>query len=132
MFIHEFTPDQQNAFLILAHIVMEADGMRSEQEALVMQHFKRELGLPPQYVPSGLIEVDAIAAFDTQRRRRIALLELSAIAVADELDETELVVLRRFADQFGLTALELDAMVAWSARQLLLVAEADLLLKRGG
>ncbi|MBJ7417625.1 MAG: hypothetical protein JHC88_19590 [Niveispirillum sp.] len=113
---------------MLAQSVMEADGTRSEQEAAVMRHFQQELSLPPDHVPTAIAEAEALATFDTPRNRRVALLELSAIAVADKLDDTELALLGRYAQALSLTTLELDAMLDWSARQLLLVAEAGLLL----
>ena len=128
MFVDYLNERQQAALLHYAHEVMLADGILEAEERAYMEALR---GQVRPSVQSEHIAVESLGELFDRRASRIALfLEPSGIGYANErFDPHQSGVLQRVAHALSLSNDDVEAVISWVKRQLLLVKEAHVLMK---
>lgn len=133
MFLSAFNEMQKRAFLLLADLVVSADSRLVPQEAAMSAHMRVEMGLPIGEPVPAMDEATAFSAFDSRRTRVAAMLELTALGIADaELAPEEAAVLARIGDAFGFSEMEILGQRDWVLRQVAMVHEANAMMLEEG
>jgi len=125
MFLHELSPEQRRAFLVLARHVIDADHRLAMQEVERLDRLYVEAGVPAETAsaPSGVGDLNLL--FGTPRSRVVVLLDLLLVAYADgDLHERELASVRSVAARLGVDAGTFEAALDWAQRHQALVDEA--------
>jgi hypothetical protein len=129
MFLHILTLDQQTAFLALAKKFIATDEVLSSDEHNQLELAMAETGWDfDEEVPDMAIE-DIVALFDTPTSRRVALLELIGIGLADqEFHPNENAFVCDLASRWGMDTGIVPKLQSWVERQLQLAREGEELL----
>ncbi len=125
MFLHELSPEQRRAFLVLARQIIDADRRLAMQEVERLDRLYIEAGLPAETAgaPSGVGDLNLL--FGTPRARVIVLLDLLLVGYADgQLDEREKAAIRSVAARLEVDAGTYEAALDWAQRHQALVEEA--------
>lgn len=127
MFVERLTADERSALVALAERLAMTDGSVTAHEVERLEALRREAG---DVRASSSNPATLAAAFTSPSSRRIALLELHAIALADlHLHEQEARFLNDLRAAFGVPAAEAEALKSWVIRELALREEAEVLLR---
>jgi tellurite resistance protein len=126
MWLSSLSQDQRTALLGLAHNVVVSDGLLDPNEELMIDEFKREMGLQGERDPEYL-ELDGIdEVFDSQRARCIALLNLLRLSYVDGAFEIEEeCLLKEVSRSFGVDDAEFLRLDNWVRRLVALEEEAE-------
>jgi hypothetical protein len=125
MFLHELTPDQQRAVLILARQVIAADHRLAMQELERLEALYRETGLPAETSEAPDVVADLNYMFPEPRGRAVVLIELLLVAHADdEIHAREHESIRAIADRMQVGEERWVMLVDWAARFAALRQEA--------
>lgn len=130
MFVHELSPEQRRAFLVLARQVIDADNRLAIQEVERLDRLYLETGVPAETAgaPSGVGDLNLL--FGTDRARVIVLLDLLLVAYADgQLHAHEAEAIRGVARRLQVDAGTFEAALDWGRRHQALVEEAEALGK---
>lgn len=132
MFLARLTADERRALLALAERIAMSDGSVTAHEVDGLIALRREAGEVGERAPARG-DVAALAeAFGTPVARRVALLALLGIALADlHLHEQEARIIEELRGLFGVSVDELEALRRWVLRDLALREEAETLLRGG-
>lgn len=113
MFLHLLNPQEKSAFLTLAQLLIESDGIIAEQEAEMLRRMADEMEISTD-IDVSLSEVLAIATFQSQRAKDAAMLELIGLAYADDsFAPEEHVFINRVATGFAISQVRFMEMDAW-------------------
>lgn len=126
MFVHDLSPEQRRAFLVLAREVIDADNRLAIQEIERLDRLYVEAGVEAETAgaPSSTGELHLL--FGTERARVAVLLELLLVAYADgRLHPSELDAIRRVAAGLRVDAGIFEHAVDWGRRHQALVEEAE-------
>lgn len=126
MFIHELSPEQRRAFLVLARQVIDADNRLAIQEVERLDRLYVEAGVGTETAsaPSGVGDLNLL--FGTERSRVVVLLDLLLVAYADgQLHPSELRAVRSAAAGLQVDAGTFEAALDWARRHQALVEEAE-------
>lgn len=115
MFLRNLEDDERLAFLELASRAAVADGVIQQEEAEMMAVFRAECGMDEQEYPlSGMSVADACAKLATPLARRVALLELLAMVLADGVEHpAEHALIKQVMAEMGLASPVLTASADW-------------------
>ena len=133
MFVHELSPEQRRAFLVLARQVIDADNRLAIQEVERLDRLYVEAGVGTEMAgaPSGV--GDANLLFGTPRSRVVVLLDLLLVAYADgQLHPREVAAVRSVAAQLEVDAGTFEHALDWARRYQALVHEGEGLGKTAG
>ena len=125
MFLHELSPEQRRAFLVLARQVIDADNRLAIQEVERLDRLYVEAGVGTEMAgaPSGVGDLNLL--FGTGRARVVVLLDLLLVAYADgRLHPSELNAVRAIAARLQTDAGTFGAAVDWARRHQELIEEA--------
>ncbi|HEX8299507.1 MAG TPA: TerB family tellurite resistance protein [Rubricoccaceae bacterium] len=128
MFLHDLSPEQRRAFLVLARQVIDADRRLAIQEVERLDRLYLEAGMPAEMAdaPGGVGDVNLL--FPSDRARIVVVLELLLVAYADgRLDPRETEAVREVAARLGLDAATWEDATDWARRYQDLLDEADTL-----
>ena len=126
MFVHELSPEQRRAFLVLARQVIDADHRLAIQEVERLDRLYSEAGVGTETAtaPSGVGDLNLL--FGTERSRVVVLLELLLVAYADgRLHADEVAAIRSVAARLQVDAGTFEAALDWARRHQQLVEEAE-------
>ena len=126
MFVHELSPEQRRAFLVLARQVIDADNRLAIQEVERLDRLYVEAGLGAEHAdaPNGVGDLNLL--FGTPRSRVVVLLDLLLVAYADgRMHPSELQAVRSVAAQLQTDAGTFEAAVDWARRHHALIEEAQ-------
>jgi hypothetical protein len=125
MYLKALSDDEKQAFLELAYMAARADRILALEEYELWRAFRFELGLPDdRYTVRELSLAEAAAVFKSDRSKRIALLELVGLVMADGVEApAENAFLQELADRFGLDGTYLVACFGWVKRHGAVLAE---------
>ncbi len=125
MFLHELSPEQRRAFLVLARGVIDADNRLAIQEVERLDRLYVEAGVPAEMAGAPSSAGDLNLLFGTDRSRVAVLLDLTLVAYADgRLHPSEIASLRSTAAHLGVDAGTFEAVLDWGRRHQRLVEEA--------
>lgn len=125
MFLHELSPEQRRAFLVLAREVIDADNRLAIQEVERLDRLYIEAGVGTETASAPRTVGDLNLLFGTPRARIVVLLDLFLVAYADgQLHSAELEALRGIARRLQTDAGTFEAAVDWARRHQQLVEEA--------
>ncbi len=125
MFIHELSPEQRRAFLVLAREVIDADNRLAIQEVERLDRLYVEAGVGTETASAPGAVGDLHLLFGTPRARIVLLLELFLVAHADgHMHAAELDALRGIARRLQTDAGTFENAVDWARRHQELVEEA--------
>ncbi|MDB5100303.1 MAG: hypothetical protein JWM80_4724 [Cyanobacteria bacterium RYN_339] len=125
MYLKALSDDEKQAFLELAYLAARADRILALEEYELWRAFRWELGLPDdRYSVRDLSLTEAAAVFKSDRSRRIALVELIGLVMADGVEApAETGFVQELAGLFGLDGVFVDACFAWVKRHGVVMAE---------
>jgi hypothetical protein len=125
VYLKALTDQEKQAFLELAYLAARADRILALEEFELWRMFRWELGLPDEaYSVRELSLQDAAACFGSDRSRRIALLELVGMIMADGVAvPSENVFLNDLAQAFGLDQAYVQTCFDWVKRHAGIMAE---------
>ncbi|WP_404429589.1 hypothetical protein [Sutcliffiella horikoshii] len=89
MLLHELNREEMVAFLELAHLVAKANGIIDENEKIMLDTYKKEMGLENSYELKDLQLEEIVPNFVHNRSKRIAFLESISVAFADGIYHEE-------------------------------------------
>lgn len=90
MYLKALTDDEKQAFLELAYRAARADKILAIEEYELWRSFRWELGLPDErYSVKEISLAEAAARFQSDRSRRIAMVELAGMVMADGVQAPE-------------------------------------------
>lgn len=125
MFLHELSPEQRRAFLVLAREVIDADNRLAIQEVERLDRLYVEAGVGTEMAAAPNTVGDLNLLFGTPRARIVVLLDLFLMAYADSyLHASELEALRGIARRLQTDAGTFEAAADWARRHQALVEEA--------
>ena len=120
MFLELLNEAQRRAFLRVARLLVERDGLldREEQRAFDLAVQEARLS-PPDEVPSSLEElVPELAHVDSPIARRVVMMELMFLASVDGLvSESERTLLYDLADRLGVSQRDLGRLHRLAVRR---------------
>jgi uncharacterized tellurite resistance protein B-like protein len=124
MLLSRLNPDQQQALLVLARRVVEADHRLTMQEVEALEGRLQESVLTTE--PTYRDVADLSIMFPERPAQIALLLELLMIASTDgDLAETELAEVRRVADAFGIEPHDWQRLIDWCMRYRALFLEIE-------
>ena len=133
MYLRYLTADQKKALLVLAYHMVIADGTVSDEESNLLDELKHGLGVDAVVTPQAMYERPSLAVFDSRRAKMTALVQILALAFADNLFPTsESDMVRDFTREIGIAAEEMPAIEDWVRRQNVMVEEFETLLAGNG
>ena len=125
MFLSTLNIEQQQAFLGLARLFVEADGQLASQEKAMLEVMKAEMGLsediefPTDNLPN------LLKPFDSKPAKAAALLEIIGLGYSDnDFHPQESILVKSMAEDFNVSEDEILHMENWVLRQIMLVREA--------
>ncbi|MEM1117084.1 MAG: TerB family tellurite resistance protein [Bacteroidota bacterium] len=125
MFLHELSPDQRRAFLVLARKVIDADHRLAIEEVERLDRLYIEAGVEAEHADAPNAVGDLNLMFPTDRARIVVLLDLLLVAYADgTLHASEVRAIRDVAARLGVDAGTWEAALDWAKRHHDLVQEA--------
>ena len=128
MFLHELSPEQRRAFLVLARQVIDADRRLAIQEVERLDRLYVEAGVPAETAEAPGAVGDLNLLFPSERARVVVVLELLLVAYSDgRLDPRETEAVRAVAARLGLDAATWEDATDWARRYQALLDEADTL-----
>ncbi len=125
MFLHELSPEQRRAFLVLARQVIDADNRLAIQEVERLDRLYVEAGVGTETAdaPNGVGDLNLL--FGAPRARVVVLLDLLLVAHADgRLHPSELAAVRSIAARLQTDAGTFETAVDWARRHQALIEEA--------
>ena len=128
MFLHDLSPEQRRAFLVLARQIIDADRRLAIQEVERLDRLYVEAGIPAEMAdaPGGVGDLNLL--FPSERARVVVVLELLLVAYSDgRLDPRETEAVRAVAARLGLDAATWEDATDWARRYQALLDEADTL-----
>ena len=128
MFLHELSPEQSRAFLVLARQIIDADNRLAIQEVERLDRLYIETGQAAEMAgaPNGVGDLNLL--FRTERARVVVLLDLLLVAYADgRLHPTEIAAVRSVAARLQVDAGTFEGALDWARRHQELVEEAEYL-----
>lgn len=124
MWLDSLTASQRETMLDLAHSVIVSDGLLDPNEECMLDQFRREMALSPEHRPRYVAVPGMDRVFDTQRARRIALINLIQLSYVDgALEIEEECLLRELAGAFGVDDGEFALLENWVKRLVTLQQE---------
>lgn len=127
MFVQNLNKTQQSALLFLAREIMSADNIMHENEETFTSILRSQV---EDNVSEKIVPLDELAMiFDTERAKYSLLLELIAIAKADdEYHEKEKHLIESYSNALSVSKDKLKQLENWVSKQLTLSKEAEKLL----
>lgn len=126
MFLHELSPEQRSAFLVLARQVIDADHRLAMQEVERLDRLYVEAGVATEHADAPNAVGDLNHLFPTDRSRVVVLLDLLLVAYADgRLHEQEIEAIRSVAARLQVDAGTWEGALAWARRYHALIEEAE-------
>lgn len=118
MFLKELKPDQQYAFLELADIVAKADGIVTSEEEKLIQTYESEMQITTgSYQVQGISLENILGKFDDAKSRKIAYVEILALAMADsKVCENEKSLITEIEKSFSIKTEERERFLNWLER----------------
>lgn len=133
MFLHELSPEQRRAFLVLARQVIDADKRLAIQEVERLDRLYIEAGVPPEMADAPAAVGDLNLLFPADRARVVVVLDLLLVAYADgRLDSRETQAVRDVAARLGVDAATWEDATDWARRYHALLGEAETLGRGAG
>ena len=133
MFLHELSPEQRRAFLVLARQIIDADRRLAIQEVERLDRLYVEAGIPAETADAPGAVGDLNLLFPSERARVVVVLDLLLVGYADgRLDPREAQAVRDVAARLGVDAATWEDALDWARRYAALVAEAETLGKATG
>jgi hypothetical protein len=129
LYLKALTDDEKKAFLELAYLAARADRILAVEELELWSQFRDEVDLPSErYSVQEQSLEEAASRFHSDRSRRIALIELTGMVMADGVQATqEADFLLRLASIFRLDELFVSRCMAWVTRHRSIVLEGHAL-----
>ena len=125
MFLHELSPEQRRAVLVLARQIIDADRRLAIQEVERLDELYAESGLGTETAGAPGAVGDLNILFPTTRSRVVVILDLLLIGYADgELAPAEFAALRDLAAQMEMDAGVWETALEWAQRHQALMEEA--------
>ena len=130
MYLKALTNDEKEAFLELAYRAARADRILAMEEYELWRAFRFEVGLPEdRYSVREQSVGEAAARFKSDRSRRIAMIELAGMVMADGVQAPEEnTFLREVAVAFSLEEKFVVACVDWIKRHGAMMQEGKALV----
>ena len=126
MFLHDLSPEQRRAFLVLARQVIDADRRLAIQEVERLDRLYVEAGVPAEMADAPWAVGDLNLLFSSNRSRVVVVLDLLLVAYADgKLDPRETQAVRDVAARLGVDAATWEDALDWARRYQALLDEAD-------
>jgi tellurite resistance protein len=117
MWLDRLAASQRETMLDLAHSVIVSDGLLDPNEECMLDQFRREMALSPEHRPRYVAVEGMERVFDSQRARRIALINLIQLSYVDgALEIEEECLLRELAGAFGVEDDEFALLENWVKR----------------
>ena len=133
MFLHELSPEQRRAFLVLARQIIDADKRLAIQEVERLDRLYVEAGVPAETADAPHSVGDLNLLFPSDRARVVVVLDLLLVGYADgRLDPREAQAVRDVAARLGVDAATWEDALEWARRYHALLGEADALGKGKG
>ncbi len=114
MFLHELNNEQKDLFLDLCLSLSLSDNEFSKEEKNMVKQFCAEMMIKERYKvlsdANGVIE--KLSEISTKREKRIVLIELTGIVLADgKYTKEEKTLLNEIGEKFSVSSTEIDEMI---------------------
>jgi uncharacterized tellurite resistance protein B-like protein len=132
MFLSELLDKEKKVFLGLAFLAMKSDGNISPDEMRVFNTYKHECQLPEyQYKDENLDELLKDLKHSTKKSKRIVLMELMGIWIADNIwEDEEIEMMYHIGESLGLSESETTRLKRWAREMRDIVFDGYELLMR--
>ncbi|MEB3197969.1 MAG: TerB family tellurite resistance protein [Candidatus Sericytochromatia bacterium] len=135
MFLNRFNEDEKIGFIELALLGVRADDAITTEEVQFVEELRLSMGVAEEAFVQQILGDpqldDAVRRFATDESRRLAFIELVALAYVDgQYDPAESQFLRQVQQAFGIDQTTVLACHAW-ARRLLQLRQDALALAQG-
>jgi tellurite resistance protein len=127
MFLQELTTEEKVAFLELAHIIANSNGIIDESEQKMLDSYDLEMGLDLKIEDLNELSLSTIVPiFKSERTKRIVFLEAIAIAFADGIyDEEQKNLIQELKIAFNISDEDYQEFKGWIIKVNSLYAQAD-------
>lgn len=115
MFLNLLNRKEQENFIELATIAMQVDGAVAEEEANIIEVFKREMDIM-DYEIKNIPEEKLIVAFNASSKKvkKVVIMEIAGVLDADEnVDQSEENWITNIGEQWGFRKSEIKKMLRW-------------------
>lgn len=131
MFLNLLETQEKNAFMELAIQLVKADNKTDSREEAMLRHYLHEMNIGEDEFVFKEIKLDQLVpVFKSRRSKRAVLMELLALALADnDFDVNEQNLVAEISGKFGFEADELKQMTDWVIRIQRIYAEGYQLLE---
>ena len=125
MFLHELSPEQRSAFLVLARQIIDADERLTLPEVESLDRLYAESGVGTETADAPNAAGDLNLLFPSPRQRAVVLIELLQLGYADGvLHPREETAIQRIAARMEIDQGLWSSLLDWSRRQAALTQEA--------
>lgn len=107
MFLDKLNEKEKDIFIELAVCISQADGIISDEEKKMFEEFGKEMRKTIDIDFSKPVEIDAVLSKCTDvsdESKKIICFEILGLAVCDDLDETEKVLIDKMTTAFGISS----------------------------
>ena len=113
MFLEKLSEKEKDIFIELAVCISQADGILSNEEKKLFEDYGREMSKTLDIDFSKERDIDAIlseCSGISVYNQKIIFFEILGLALCDELDETEEILIKKIVDAFHITEKDFDFM----------------------
>lgn len=115
MFLHRLNDAEKKAFIELAHLIANANGIMDEMEREMIHVYGREMGMEIQIEDLKSRSMnDIVTTFESDASRKVSFIEAIAIAFADGVyDADEMRLIDEMREAYGFTKEYYEEVKAW-------------------
>ncbi len=130
MFLNELKQEQKNAFLEMAHLIANIDGVMVPEEEALLHSYESEMQMEKgSYHVKGISLDNILEEFTDDRSRRIAYVEILALAQVDSnICGQEQTMINEIEKAFAIEAQDKERFLSWLERVNQIYAEGSKLV----
>jgi uncharacterized tellurite resistance protein B-like protein len=130
MFLNRLHTEEKKAFLELAHYVANSDNDLSKEEGKIIEKYSSEMQIEPIEFDKDNFDIyTTLSKFQSEKSKKIALLEILALIYADDfMHEEERVVLEKMMQEFDINPNLVVIYKEWAKSMLSLFTQGNALI----
>jgi tellurite resistance protein len=115
MFLHLLNGEEKKAFIELAHLIANSNGIISEEEQQMIDTYDREMGIDIKVEDLEEMSLEAIIpVFASETSRKVSFIEAIAIAFSDGVyDDEQKHMINQMREAFGFSVAYYEQVKAW-------------------
>lgn len=127
MFVSNLNKEQQGLLLGLSKMLINADGIVTEEEKLLLDMMKKQCASEVDVLENPLAKIDEISF--SYKEKVSFLLEIVGVAYIDsEYQEEEKKLIKTISDKLKISYVLLEDIESWVKRQCIMMQEANTMM----